>query len=189
MLIPEKPNVIGLLSLLLEPHLGLVFFLSLASRAFTLLLLLILRVSPALWAHESLRLAFYLLVSSPQALTAKGTAGSSITSRWEKGGGVSFLLWPRRRSRARGAYLICTECPHSTRDLLWVSLACLNTWDKVALWCPRPWRGLCNSVVSSMECLKHQGNLSFNSWCLAPTPDDVNAIARIHDSLTFLGTT
>jgi len=26
---------------------------------------------------------------------------------------------------------------------------------KVALWCPRPRRGLYNSIVSSMECLKH----------------------------------
>jgi len=53
-----------------------------------------------------------------------------------------------------------------------VSLACLNTWGKVALWCPRPWRGLHNSAVSSMECPKHQGNLSLNSCCLAPTLEE-----------------
>jgi len=44
----------------------------------------------------------------------------------------------------------------------------LNTWDKVALQCLRPWRGLSNSAISSMECLKHQGDLSLNYWCLAP---------------------
>jgi len=53
----------------------------------------------------------------------------------------------------------------------------LNTRDKVALQCPRPRKGLSNSVVSSMECLKHQGDLSLNSWCLAPTPKERYAIA------------
>jgi len=48
----------------------------------------------------------------------------------------------------------------------------LNAWDKVALQCPRPWRGLSNSAVSSMGCLKHQGDMSLNSWCLAPTPKE-----------------
>ena len=48
----------------------------------------------------------------------------------------------------------------------------LNTWDKVALQCPRPWRGLSNSAVSSMECLKHQGNMSLKFWYLAPTPEE-----------------
>jgi len=72
----------------------------------------------------------------------------------------------------RRASLICTECPRSRRDLLWVSLACLNTRDKVALRCPRPWRGLSNSAVSSMGCLKHRDNFSLISWCLVPTPKE-----------------
>jgi len=59
----------------------------------------------------------------------------------------------------------------------------LNTWDKVALRCPRPWRGLSNNAVSSMECLKHQGNLSLNSWCLAPTPEERPITAAPYRSL------
>ena len=58
-------------------------------------------------------------------------------------------------------------------DLLWV----LNTWDKVALRCPRPRRGLSVGAVSSLGCLKLQGDLSLDSWCLAPTPKERPATA------------
>jgi len=54
------------------------------------------------------------------------------------------------------------------RVLLWV----LNTGDEVGLRCPRPRRGLSVSVISSLRCLKHQGDLSLDSWCLAPTPKE-----------------
>jgi len=55
-----------------------------------------------------------------------------------------------------------------SRDLLWV----LNTWDKVTRRCPRPWRDLPSRAVSSMGCLKHQSDLSLDSWCPAPTPKE-----------------
>jgi len=58
-------------------------------------------------------------------------------------------------------------------DLLWV----LNTWDKVTRRCPCPWRGLPNSAVSSMGCLKHQGDMSLGSWCPAPMPKERPATA------------
>jgi len=74
-----------------------------------------------------------------------------------------------------------SSLPKGTRDLshlYWVStleerpaLGVLSVskhfGTKVALWCPRPRKGLYNSIVSSMECLKHQGNLAltFCVWC------------------------
>ena len=69
------------------------------------------------------------------------------------------------------------------------SSACLNTWDKVRLWCPRPWRGLLQQRRIVHGVSKHQGNLALIYARLVPTPDDVNVTTRIHDSLTFLGAT
>jgi len=48
---------------------------------------------------------------------------------------------------------------------------------KVALWCPRPWRDLNYSTVSSMECLKHQGNSALIFLHLVPTTEERPAIA------------
>ena len=48
----------------------------------------------------------------------------------------------------------------------------LTLGTKIALWCPRPWRGLYNSTESSMECLKHQGNLALISLRLVPTLEE-----------------
>jgi len=49
-----------------------------------------------------------------------------------------FVLWPQHRSKAQRAYLTCTGCPRSRRDLLWVSSACLNTWGKNRALVPTP---------------------------------------------------
>jgi len=51
---------------------------------------------------------------------------------------------------------------------------------KVALWCPRPWRDLNNSTVSSMECLKHHGNSALIFLCLVPTTEERPATATPH---------
>jgi len=52
--------------------------------------------------------------------------------------GLAVLLWPQHRSKARRAYLNCTRCPCSRRDLLWVSSAYLDTWDKSRALVPTP---------------------------------------------------
>ena len=51
---------------------------------------------------------------------------------------LSVLLWPRHRSRSWRTYLTCTGCLRSRRDLLWVSLAFLNTWNKSHALVPTP---------------------------------------------------
>ena len=51
--------------------------------------------------------------------------GLNIAQR--RGGLICSSLVPQRRSRARRAYLTCVGCPHSRRDLLWVSSGHLNT--------------------------------------------------------------
>ena len=89
-----------------------------------------------------------------------------------KGGSRLFSGLDVAQGRGRTHLFFCAMCSRSRRDLLWVSLVCLTLGTKVALRCPRPWRGLCNSAVSSMECLKHRGNLSLISSCLVPTPEE-----------------
>ena len=109
--------------------------------------------------------------------------------------GESLLFWPRHRLKAWGTYPTCTGYLRSRRDPLWVPSAChwVSTLEerpalgvlnvskhfgtKVALCCPRPRRGLYNSTVSSMECLKHQGNLALIFLRLVPTPEKRPAIA------------
>ena len=48
---------------------------------------------------------------------------------------------------------------------------------KVALWCPRPWRGLNNGTALFMECLKHQGSLALIFLRLVPTLEERSATA------------
>jgi len=52
------------------------------------------------------------------------------------------------------------------------SSACLNTWDKVTLWCPRPRRGLLQQRRIVLGVSKHQNNLALISAHLVPTPEE-----------------
>ena len=138
---------------------------------------------------------------------------------------VSSLLWPRRRSRARRAYLRRSLYLHwvSTLEERLVerkvvsSSACLNTWDKVALWCPHPRRGLLQQRRIVLRVSKHQGNLALilRTWCprprrglpegsaisspeclktprrsvlLVPTPEERHAKSNVVSSLVCLNT-
>jgi len=52
------------------------------------------------------------------------------------------------------------------------SSACLNTWDKIALWCLRPRRGLVQQHRIILGVSKHQGDLALISAHLVPTPEE-----------------
>ena len=52
------------------------------------------------------------------------------------------------------------------------SSACLNTWDKVTLWCPRPRRSLLQQRRIVLGVSKHQGSLALISAHLVPTPEE-----------------
>ena len=105
---------------------------------------------------------------------------------------VSSLLWPRHHSRAREdfssssmastslegeeglSYLHCVSTLEERpveREVV-SSSACLNTWDKVTLWCPRSWRGLLQQCRIVHGVSKHQGNLAPVSAHLVPTPEE-----------------
>jgi len=51
------------------------------------------------------------------------------------------------------------------------SSACLNTWDKVALWCPRPRRACYNSTVSSSGFLNTKATSPY-LCALGPTSEE-----------------
>ena len=56
------------------------------------------------------------------------------------------------------------------------SSACLNTWDKVTLWCPHPRRGPLQQRCIVLGVSKHQGNLALISAHLVSTPEEINFI-------------
>ena len=66
--------------------------------------------------------------------------------------------------------------------------ACLNTWDKVALWCPRPRRGLLQQRRIILGVSKHQGNLALISAHLVPTPDERHAESSVVSSPVCINT-
>jgi len=104
---------------------------------------------------------------------------------------VSSLLWPRHRSRAREDFSSVVastslEGEEGLSYMCWVSTlderpaecevisspACLNTWDKVTLWCPRPRRGLLQQRRIVLGVSKHQRQLSPYLCALGATPEE-----------------
>jgi len=94
-------------------------------------------------------LALYLLVLSPQALTARGIA-SSLIAYDEKGVSSSFLASTSLKDEGQ-------------LDLLYGLDAARGRGGR---------GGLYDDAVSSMECLKHQGNLALISSRLVHAPEE-----------------
>jgi len=116
---------------------------------------------------------------------------SFLASTSLKGEGELDLFSGLDIARGRGG-LICSsgvstslEGEEDLSHLYWVSTleerpaerkvvsssACLNTWDKVTLWCPRPWRGLLQQCRIVHKVSKHQGNLALIPARSVPTPE------------------
>ena len=95
------------------------------------------------------------------SLEGEGGLSSSVASTSLEGEeGLSYLYW-----------VSTLEERPAEREVI-SSSACLNTWDKVALWCPRPWRGLLQQHRIVHGVSKHLGNFALISARLVPTPEE-----------------
>jgi len=102
--------------------------------------------------------------------------GLNIAQR--RGRTISVHFWCLDIAQRRGdlSHLYWVSTPEE-RPALGVLSVSKHFGTKVALWCPRPRRGLYNSIVSSMECLKHQGDLALIFLRLVPMPEKRPATA------------
>ena len=87
-----------------------------------------------------------------------------------KGEGGLYLFLPGASASLEGEEDLSHLCWVSTLKegpALGVHSVSKYFGTKVALWCPRPWRDLNNSTVSSMGCLNTRATqpLSFCVWC------------------------
>jgi len=95
------------------------------------------------------------------SLEGEGGLSSSLASTSLEGEeGLSYLHW------------VSTLKERLAEREVVSSSTCLNTWDKVTLWCPRPKRGLLPQRRIFLGVSKHQGNLAFISVHLVPTPEE-----------------
>jgi len=93
------------------------------------------------------------LISSMASTSLEGEGGLSSSVASTSLEGEEGLSWPKP------AYLcwvsMLEERPAERKVVS--SSACLNTWDKVSLWCPRPRRGLLQQYHIVLGVSKHQG--------------------------------